>query len=40
VAIAALVDAAASLGLNESTTEPLPAEDVYVVEGRLGLDRR
>ena len=39
VAVAPLVDAAAALGLSGKTTEPLPAEAVYVIEAQLGLDR-
>jgi hypothetical protein len=39
VAIYPLVDAAVVLGLGAATSEPLSAEDVYVIEARLGLAR-
>jgi hypothetical protein len=39
VAIVSLVDEAVSLGRSETTTEPLSAEDVCMIEARLGLDR-
>ena len=39
IALAPLVDAAVALGLSGETPEPLAAEDVYVVEAQLGLDR-
>jgi hypothetical protein len=39
VAIASLIDASLALGLTDKTTEPLAAEDVYVIEAQLGLDR-
>jgi len=40
VALAKLVEAADSLGLSVATAEPLAADEVYVVEAQLGLDRR